>query len=80
MVNIAEQDSLTREHGKVKAEAVMDASLLGGMAGAFAPLVADALAPRTVSGGRTTITWEPHGVVCGYLGAGLEDVRRRLQG
>jgi acyl-CoA reductase-like NAD-dependent aldehyde dehydrogenase len=58
---------LTREHGKVKAEAVMDASLLGGMASAFAPLVADALAPRTVSNGATTITWVPHGVVAAIL-------------
>jgi acyl-CoA reductase-like NAD-dependent aldehyde dehydrogenase len=58
---------LTREHGKVKAEALMDSSLLGGMAAAFAPLVADALAPRTVSGGATTIEWEPHGVVAAIL-------------
>ena len=58
---------LTREHGKVKVEAVMDASLLGGMAAAFAPLAADALAPRTVSGGATTISWEPHGVVAAIL-------------
>jgi acyl-CoA reductase-like NAD-dependent aldehyde dehydrogenase len=58
---------LTREHGKVKAEAVMDSSLLGGMASAFAPLVAEALAPRTVSGGATAITWEPHGVVAAIL-------------
>ncbi len=58
---------LTREHGKVKVEALMDASLLGGMAAAFAPLVADALAPRTVSGGATTVSWEPHGVVAAIL-------------
>jgi acyl-CoA reductase-like NAD-dependent aldehyde dehydrogenase len=58
---------LTREHGKVKAEALMDSSLLGGMAAAFAPLVAEALAPRTESGGATTITWEPHGVVAAIL-------------
>jgi acyl-CoA reductase-like NAD-dependent aldehyde dehydrogenase len=58
---------LTREHGKVKAEAVMDASLMGGMAAAFAPLVADSLATRTVSGGATAITWEPHGVVAAIL-------------
>jgi acyl-CoA reductase-like NAD-dependent aldehyde dehydrogenase len=58
---------LTREHGKVRAEAVMDSSLMGGMAAAFAPLVAEALAPRTVSGGATTITWEPHGVVAAIL-------------
>jgi acyl-CoA reductase-like NAD-dependent aldehyde dehydrogenase len=58
---------LTREHGKVKAEALMDSSLLGGMAAAFAPLVAEALAPRTVSGGATTIAWEPHGVVAAIL-------------
>lgn len=58
---------LTREHGKVKVEALMDASLLGGMAAAFAPLVAEALAPRTVSGGATTISWEPHGVVAAIL-------------
>jgi acyl-CoA reductase-like NAD-dependent aldehyde dehydrogenase len=58
---------LTREHGKVKAEAVLDSSLLGGMAAAFAPLVAEALATRTVSGGATAITWEPHGVVAAIL-------------
>ena len=58
---------LTREHGKVRAEAVMDSSLIGGMAAAFAPLVAEALAPRTVSGGATAITWEPHGVVAAIL-------------
>jgi acyl-CoA reductase-like NAD-dependent aldehyde dehydrogenase len=58
---------LTREHGKVKAEAVMDSSLMGGMAAAFAPLVAEALAPRVVSSGATAITWEPHGVVAAIL-------------
>jgi acyl-CoA reductase-like NAD-dependent aldehyde dehydrogenase len=58
---------LTREHGKVKGEALMDSSLMGGMAAAFAPLVADSLAPRTVSGGATTISWEPQGVVAAIL-------------
>jgi acyl-CoA reductase-like NAD-dependent aldehyde dehydrogenase len=58
---------LTREHGKVYGEAVMDSSLMGGMAAAFAPLVAEALTPRTVSGGATTISWEPHGVVAAIL-------------
>jgi acyl-CoA reductase-like NAD-dependent aldehyde dehydrogenase len=58
---------LTREHGKVRAEAVMDTSLMAGMAGAFAPLVAEALAPRIISGGGTTISWEPHGVVAAIL-------------
>jgi acyl-CoA reductase-like NAD-dependent aldehyde dehydrogenase len=58
---------LAREHGKVRVEALMDTSLLGGMAAAFAPLVAEALAPRTVSGGATTVSWEPHGVVAAIL-------------
>jgi acyl-CoA reductase-like NAD-dependent aldehyde dehydrogenase len=40
---------------------------MGGMAAAFAPLVADSLATRTVSGGATAITWEPHGVVAAIL-------------
>jgi acyl-CoA reductase-like NAD-dependent aldehyde dehydrogenase len=58
---------LSREHGKVYAEAVMDSSLMAGMASAFAPLVAEALCPRTVSDGATRISWEPHGVVAAVL-------------
>ena len=58
---------LTREHGKTHAEAVFDTATLGGMASAFAPLVAQALAPRTLSGGATTVEWVPHGVVAAVL-------------
>ncbi len=42
---------LTREHGKVLWEAQFDAGTIGGMAGAFAPLAADALEPRSLTGG-----------------------------
>ena len=58
---------LTREHGKTYVEAVFDTSTLGGMASAFAPLVADALAPRALSGGSTRVEWVPHGVVAAVL-------------
>jgi acyl-CoA reductase-like NAD-dependent aldehyde dehydrogenase len=58
---------LTREHGKTHLEAIFDTATMGGMAQAFAPLVADALAARTVSGGATTIEWVPHGVVAAIL-------------
>ena len=42
---------LTREHGKVLWEAEFDAGTIGGMAGAFAPLAADALEARSMTGG-----------------------------
>ena len=58
---------LTREHGKTYLEAIFDTATMGGMAGAFAPLVAEALAPRDVSGGATRIEWVPHGVVAVVL-------------
>jgi acyl-CoA reductase-like NAD-dependent aldehyde dehydrogenase len=58
---------LTREHGKTYIEAIFDTSTIGGMAAAFAPLVAEALAPSTVSGGATRIEWVPHGVVAAIL-------------
>jgi acyl-CoA reductase-like NAD-dependent aldehyde dehydrogenase len=58
---------LTREHGKTHLEAIFDTATMGGMAGAFAPLVAEALAPRDVSGGSTRIEWVPHGVVAAVL-------------
>ena len=67
---------LTREHGKIYWEAVFDAGTMGGMAVAFAPLVADALAPRELSGGATRVEWVPHGVVAAILPvqlAGLGD-------
>ncbi len=57
---------LTREHGKVLWEATFDIGTMAGMAAAFAPLVAESLAPRTVpiSGGRRTVVERvPHGVV-----------------
>jgi len=60
---------LTREHGKVLWEAQFDSGTIGGMAGAFAPLVAEALAARSMSGGaRTTrVVHEPYGVVAALL-------------
>ena len=60
---------LTREHGKVLWEAQFDAGTVGGMADAFAPLAAEALAGRVLEGrGRTTrVVPEPHGVVAAIL-------------
>ncbi len=58
---------LTREHGKTHIEAIFDTSTIGGMASAFAPLVAEALAPSTVSDGATRMEWVPHGVVAAIL-------------
>jgi acyl-CoA reductase-like NAD-dependent aldehyde dehydrogenase len=61
---------LTREHGKVLWEAQFDAGTVGGMAGAFAPLVAEALATRSLTGGggrRTSVVHEPFGVVAALL-------------
>src|SRR5271154_6203866 len=48
---------LTREHGKTHLESIFDTATMGGMAAAFAPLVAEALATRDVSGGTTRIEW-----------------------
>jgi acyl-CoA reductase-like NAD-dependent aldehyde dehydrogenase len=61
---------LTREHGKVLWEAQFDSGTVGGMAGAFAPLVAEALATRSLTGGggrRTSVVHEPFGVVAALL-------------
>ncbi len=61
---------LTREHGKVLWEAQFDAGTIGGMAGAFAPLAADALEARSLTGGggrRTTVEYVPYGVVAAVL-------------
>jgi acyl-CoA reductase-like NAD-dependent aldehyde dehydrogenase len=60
---------LTREHGKVLWEAQFDAGTIAGMADAFAPLAAEALAGRVMEGrGRTTrVVPEPHGVVAAIL-------------
>src|ERR1700722_9465571 len=58
---------LTREHGKTYMEAIFDTATMGGMAAAFAPLVAEALAPRGLSGGSTRGEWVPHGVVAAIL-------------
>jgi acyl-CoA reductase-like NAD-dependent aldehyde dehydrogenase len=58
---------LTREHGKTHLESIFDSATMGGMASAFAPLVAEALAPRDLSGGATRIEWVPHGVVAAIL-------------
>jgi acyl-CoA reductase-like NAD-dependent aldehyde dehydrogenase len=58
---------LTREHGKTHLESIFETATMGGMAAAFAPLVADALAPRHLAGGATRIEWVPHGVVAAIL-------------
>ncbi|MBV8463638.1 MAG: aldehyde dehydrogenase family protein, partial [Acidimicrobiales bacterium] len=58
---------LTREHGKTYVEAIFDTATMGGMAAAFAPVVAEALATRQLSGGTTQVEWVPHGVVAAIL-------------
>lgn len=60
---------LTREHGKVLLEAQFDAGTIGGMASAYASLVFEALATRTLDGGgrRTAVRHEPCGVVAAIL-------------
>ena len=58
---------LTREHGKTHLEAIFDTATMAGMASAFAPVVAEALADRVVSGGATRVEWVPHGVVAAIL-------------
>ncbi len=58
---------LTREHGKTHLEAIFETATMAGMASAFAPLVAEALAPRDLGGGATRIEWVPHGVVAAVL-------------
>jgi acyl-CoA reductase-like NAD-dependent aldehyde dehydrogenase len=58
---------LTLEHGKVYWEAAFDAGTMSGMAGGFAPMVADALAARSHREGATSVEWVPHGVVAAIL-------------
>jgi len=61
---------LTREHGKVLWEAAFDAGTISGMAGAFAPVAAEALAARSLAGGggrRTVVEHVPYGVVAAVL-------------
>ena len=58
---------LTREHGKTHLEAIFDTATMAGMAAAFAPVVAEALAGRTASGGATRVEWVPQGVVAAIL-------------
>jgi len=60
---------LTQEHGKVLFEAMFDAGTLAGMAGAFAPFTAEALAPRRIGEGRrrTEVEYVPHGVIAALL-------------
>ncbi len=58
---------LTREHGKTHVEAIFDTGTMGGMATAFAPMVAEALAAREPPGGATRVEWVPHGVVAAVL-------------
>ncbi len=56
---------LTREHGKVRVEALFDLATTAGMVDALAPLVAGALEPR--SAGTSTVHPVPHGVVGAVL-------------
>jgi len=56
---------LTREHGKVLVEALFDVATTAGMVGALAPLMAEALAPR--SAGASVVERAPHGVVAAIL-------------
>lgn len=60
---------LTREHGKILMESVFDTGTIGGMAAPFAPLAAEALAPRVVAEGPsgTEVVHEPAGVVAAIL-------------
>lgn len=61
---------LTREHGKVLWEAQFDASTIGGMAAAYAPLALEAMAGRALDAGQGTSTQvrhEPFGVVGAIL-------------
>jgi acyl-CoA reductase-like NAD-dependent aldehyde dehydrogenase len=58
---------LTREHGKTHLEAIFDTATMAGMASAFAPVVAEALRGREMSGGATRVEWVPHGVVAAIL-------------
>ncbi len=48
-------------------EAIFDTATIGGMASAFAPLVAEALRTVHLSGGATRMEWVPHGVVAAIL-------------
>ncbi len=56
---------LTREHGKVLPESMIDVAAGLGMVGALAPLMAEALADRTA--GTSVIEAVPHGVVAAVL-------------
>ncbi len=56
---------LTREHGKILVESIFDLSAAVAMAGAFAPLVAEALAPAQA--GTAIVERVPHGVVAAVL-------------
>jgi acyl-CoA reductase-like NAD-dependent aldehyde dehydrogenase len=56
---------LTREHGKVLVESLFDVATTTGMLTALAPLVAEALATRTV--GTSEVERVPHGVVAAIL-------------
>ena len=56
---------LTREHGKVLVESLFDVATTAGMVGALAPLVAEALEPR--SAGTSVVEQVAHGVVAAIL-------------
>ncbi len=61
----ATAELLTREHGKVLVESLFDVATTGGMVGALAPLVAQALETRRV--GTSDVERLPHGVVAAIL-------------
>jgi acyl-CoA reductase-like NAD-dependent aldehyde dehydrogenase len=56
---------LTREHGKVLAESMLDVTVGLGMVGALSPVMAEALADRVA--GTSVIEAVPHGVVAAVL-------------
>lgn len=56
---------LTREHGKIRVEALFDLATTAGMLDALAPLVAEALEPRPA--GSSTVHPVAHGVVGAIL-------------
>ncbi|MGO8871134.1 MAG: aldehyde dehydrogenase family protein [Acidimicrobiales bacterium] len=56
---------LTREHGKVRVEALFDLATTTGMLDALAPLVAEAVEPRPA--GTTVVEQVAHGVVAAIL-------------
>ena len=58
-------DLLTREHGKIRTEALFDLATTAGMVGPLASLVAESLQPHRH--GATVVERVPHGVVAAIL-------------